>query len=124
MTSTIIGTEGPDDLIGSSDVLVAELIFGLGGSDTIEGNGGQDSLFGGLDTDFLVGSNSNEWLFGGQGGDSLSAGGGADVVFGDIGNDNIRGGVNRIPSLAMQARILSQVRMALIVCMAVKGMTV
>ncbi len=90
----IFGTEGPDSLVGTSEV---DSLFGLDGSDTLEGSReGGDTLIGGLGSDSLFSFGNNNWLFAGKGDDILrgAAGGsgGTDTMFGDIGNDVLRGG--------------------------------
>jgi hypothetical protein len=43
----IFGTEGPDSLVGTDEL---DSLFGLGGSDTLEGSqDGGDTLIGGLE---------------------------------------------------------------------------
>ena len=59
--ATIVGTLGPNFLVGTSrrDVIRGragnDVILGLGGTDTICGNTGNDRLVGGIGTDFIYG---------------------------------------------------------------------
>jgi Ca2+-binding RTX toxin-like protein len=92
--ANILGTEGPDSLVGTDEL---DSLFGLGGGDTLEGSrDGGDTLIGGLESDFLFTFGDNNWLFAGKGDDILRGGGGGsggtDTMFGDIGNDVLQGG--------------------------------
>jgi len=70
---SILGTSGPDALIGGA---TADLICGLGGDDVINGAGGDDTLVGG------------------PGDDRITGGPGADCMFGDAGDDEFPGAVD------------------------------
>jgi Ca2+-binding RTX toxin-like protein len=63
--------------------LMADRMYGNGGSDTLRGNGGPDLLSGGL---------GNDILDGGQGTDILNGDAGADTLLGGQGADRLRGG--------------------------------
>jgi Ca2+-binding RTX toxin-like protein len=70
--ANILGTEGPDSLVGTDEL---DSLFGLGGGDTLEGSrDGGDTLIGGLESDFLFTFGDNNWLFAGKGDDILRGG--------------------------------------------------
>ena len=76
----VVGTIGPDNLIGTEG---ADIICGLAGNDTLTGLGGND---------LLIGGRGNDSLSGGDGDDLLRGGGGSDVLAGGAGNDTLKGG--------------------------------
>jgi Ca2+-binding RTX toxin-like protein len=98
----LVGTPNQDDLEqnSSSD----RNIYGLAGSDTLEGNSGNDVLFGGngfegiiptplsLDNDRLEGNSGDDSLFGENGDDLMDGGRGNDLLVGGRGNDTLIGG--------------------------------
>ncbi|MDH3189902.1 MAG: hypothetical protein OEM39_04580 [Acidimicrobiia bacterium] len=71
------GSELGDTLVGD---VMENLIFGLGGNDTIDGMGGADLLFGEGGHDTLRGNGGIDTLVGGPGNDSLDGGAGADTA--------------------------------------------
>jgi len=111
-----IGTNAPDNVIGSVDddlILTldgadnilgnlgndtidggrgGDLINGGGGDDTIDGGGGRDLIDGGRDNDVLEGGAGNDNLGGGEGNDNLGGGSGDDLLSGAEGDDVLRGG--------------------------------
>lgn len=96
--SSRTGTDGDDDLLGSS---AGEFIQGLGGNDIIRGlgrndhlhgNSGRDQLFGGTGDDRLLGGTGADQLFGGADDDTLSGGRGDDLLWGGDGVDLLHGG--------------------------------
>jgi len=111
-----IGTNAPDNVIGSVDddlILTldgadnihgnlgndtidggrgGDLINGGGGDDTIDGGGGRDLIDGGRDNDVLEGGAGNDNLGGGKGNDNLGGGSGDDLLSGAEGDDVLRGG--------------------------------
>ncbi|MGZ8666337.1 MAG: calcium-binding protein [Solirubrobacterales bacterium] len=97
--ATIVGTPGPDRIIGKR---ASDVIAGLGGNDVIvDGPNGNDVLCGDGGRDRLVASHGNDRLYGGggrdvaiggQGNDRLSGGAGNDRLLGGSGNDRIGGG--------------------------------
>ncbi|ROT99487.1 calcium-binding protein [Histidinibacterium lentulum] len=104
--STIIGTDGNDEIYGrgGSDSIIGGLGFdtiyggrgfdeisGLGGFDEIYGEGGNDTLFGNAGNDTIFGGGGNDTIDGGIGADLINGGIGFDVVFGKGGNDTIAG---------------------------------
>lgn len=80
----IIGTFGPDSLIGTD---FDDILLGLSGDDTISGKKGNDLLFGDKGDDILSGNAGNDILFGGAGSDTLSGNKGVDIVTGGAGAD-------------------------------------
>lgn len=77
-SATIVGTDGHDELHGTSG---ADVIVGRGGADDIEGRGGND---------FICGNDGNDDLEGDAGNDHLYGGRGYDEAEGDAGNDVCR----------------------------------
>ena len=78
-----IGTNGADVLHG--DHLVApgpwgDLIYGMGGNDTITAAGGDSFLYGGTGDDWMLGGSNNDILNGGAGNDVMNGGLGIDWV--------------------------------------------
>jgi Ca2+-binding RTX toxin-like protein len=90
---TMMGTEGPDELIGRSDV--RDVIYGAGGDDYVSGGdfygagAAPDLLCGGPGNDHLEGSPGNDKLNGGDGNDEVDGGNGADVEQGNAGDDTV-----------------------------------
>lgn len=95
--ATIIGTEGPDDLVGQSGV--ADVIYGAGGNDRITGGEyysddavpgrAADLLCGGPGDDRIGGSPGNDKINGGDGNDHINGNLGADTMQGNAGNDTV-----------------------------------
>lgn len=77
--ATVLGTNGPDTLKGSSR---ADVIVGLGGKDTIKGLGNDDVICGGGGADVIQGGNGDDMIFGGKGKDTCKGGKGKDVLAG------------------------------------------
>ncbi|MBZ9678258.1 calcium-binding protein [Mesorhizobium sp. ES1-1] len=81
MAFAVVRTAG-GTLTGTS--LTSEILFGLGGNETINGNGGDDIFYGGAGNDVLNGSNTflglggNDTFYGGTGNDYLNGAGGND----------------------------------------------
>jgi Ca2+-binding RTX toxin-like protein len=96
--ATIVGTDGPDDLIGQSGV--ADVIYGGGGNDRISGGAfyedddvpghAADLLCGGPGDDGVSGGPGDDRINGGDGNDFVRGRAGADVVQGNAGNDTVR----------------------------------
>jgi len=89
----LIGTQGPDLLIGGS---IGDLIDGNPGDDVLLGEDGGDDLFGDDGNDFILGDfilsgpqgpGGDDLLDGSEGNDSILAGPGQDTVIGDDGDD-------------------------------------
>ena len=105
--ATIIGTAGPDDLVGGPgvDVIAAlggndtvnglggnDIICTAGGKDSIRGTAGDDTVRAGAGNDRARGGGGNDHLRGGGGNDRLAGGAGDDALFGGGGDDVCRGG--------------------------------
>jgi Ca2+-binding RTX toxin-like protein len=81
--ATLVGTAGPDQLHGSSEV---DTIYGLDGSDSLSGRGAGDELYGGRGRDILLGRFGPDYIVGGRGEERLYGGPG---LVGGNGNDRI-----------------------------------
>ena len=66
--TTMVGTDGPDELTGTAG---ADVISGLNGDDDIAGLGGNDLICAGGGADSVFGSSGNDVLFGQGGNDRL-----------------------------------------------------
>ena len=66
--ATIVGTNGADNLRGTSG---RDVIVGLGGNDEIDGLGGNDVICGNAGNDEIDGGRGNDWLHGGAGHDEI-----------------------------------------------------
>lgn len=89
--ATIVGTEGPDRLIGTPK---RDVIAGLGGEDTVRGGRGGDVICGGEGPDALRGGRGADRIFGGKnGGDDLNGDAGSDLL--KSGRINYQGDRNR-----------------------------
>lgn len=88
--ATIVGTAGPDVLVGQSGV--ADVIWGGGGDDRIVGGEYySDDDVPGRAADLLCGETGNDNVYGGPGHDKLNGGDGDDEVDGGYGNDTVQG---------------------------------
>lgn len=94
----VVGTEGPDMLLGGPG---NEVICGLGGADRITAGDGRDFVVGGAGRDRMTGGGDRDRMFGIAGSDRISGGGGDDglhgskgddVLLGNGGDDNLEGG--------------------------------
>lgn len=85
----ILGTNGNDDLSGSSS---NEEILGLDGDDELRGAGGDDEVNGGDGSDIIRGGDGDDTIVGGNGADTIFGGDGDDTIQGGSGRDKIRGG--------------------------------
>ncbi len=96
--STINGTSGNDNLVGTSkaDNISGgsgnDALSGLSGNDKLSGGSGNDVLSGGSGNDKLSGGSGNDFLDGGAGNDKLDGGSGNDRLYGGAGNDELEGG--------------------------------
>jgi Ca2+-binding RTX toxin-like protein len=85
---TINGAEADDDLDGGSD---ADHIYGHGGADMMLGRTGADWLEGGAGDDTIQGGDDVDHLLGGAGADVLQGDAGDDVIEGGAGADTMSG---------------------------------
>ncbi len=99
--ATIVGTPGPDRILGGrrADVIVGlganDTILGAGGNDVICSGSGRDRVLGGRGNDRISGGTSNDRLAGESGGDRVSGNSGNDVIGGGSGRDTLNGGTGR-----------------------------
>jgi predicted outer membrane repeat protein len=91
LVTTMVGTDGPDELTGTPG---PDVIAGLGGNDSIGGLEGNDVICGGGGADSLYGSAGNDRLFGQGGNDRLFGHSGNDTLNGGAGQDQCDGGVH------------------------------
>ena len=89
MITTMVGTNGPDNLEGTEG---DDVIDGRGGVDVIEGNGGNDIICGGNGGDTLRGGDGDDQLFGEAGKDQLFGEAGDDILFGGLLADSCKTG--------------------------------
>ena len=82
--TTIIGTDGPDQIAGTA---AADVISALGGNDTVSALAANDVVCGGPGKDTLKGGKGKDTLLGQAGKDALKGGGGKDTCKGGKGND-------------------------------------
>ncbi|HVF52413.1 MAG TPA: calcium-binding protein [Actinomycetota bacterium] len=89
--STIVGTEGDDQLLGTSG---NDVIVGLGGDDYIAGLDRRDVLCGGTGRDVVIGGKGSDNLLGDEGADALRGSAGMDFFYppSDEGRDSFDGG--------------------------------
>ena len=96
---TIVGTNGPDRLVGTSR---RDVICGLGGSDLLLGLGRDDVLVGGPGADYLRPGAGRDRILCGPGNDYVAArDGAADLVLGGDGRDRGRLDRRRDESLSL-----------------------
>ena len=85
---TIVGTNGPDRLVGSRR---RDVICGLGGADVLVGGRGDDVLSGGPGNDYLRPGAGRDRALGDSGNDFVGArDGNADRIYGGRGADRAR----------------------------------
>ena len=91
-------TNGNDNLVGTNQADVIDLLAGddrydgLAGNDIVYGGEGNDYLIGGAGSDLLRGDAGNDILDGGANNDQLLGGTGNDILTGGAGADQIHGG--------------------------------
>jgi Ca2+-binding RTX toxin-like protein len=100
--TTQVGTDGPDELTGTSRV---DVIAGLDGDDAIGGLEGNDVICGGGGADSLVGGAGNDSLLGGDGNDTLFGNGGNDALNGGAGLDQCNGGAQSDTAAACETML-------------------
>jgi parallel beta-helix repeat protein len=86
------GTQGNDDLIGTSQ---RDVITGLGGNDRFNGCSGDDTLNGNSGNDGIAGGPGDDNLHGNEGNDYLQGDTGSDSLYGNEGNDILVGNEDR-----------------------------
>lgn len=90
---TMMGTDGPDRLVGLGDV--ADVIHGGGGDDYLlggdfyDGGDASDLICGGPGDDHVMGSPGDDKVSGGPGDDEVDGGNGADLEYGNAGADRV-----------------------------------
>ena len=85
----IIGTNCDDKIKGSDK---DEIIYTLGGVDSVFANGGNDIVYGGSGYDRIYGEKGDDILIAGAGENLLDGGPGSDVLTGGIGSNLLVGG--------------------------------
>ena len=88
----LIGGDGSDSLVGSSDPAAHDVLNGDMGRDHLVAHGGTNELHGGKGADVLDGAAGTDVLTGGPGNDTLIAGTGDDMLNGGPGDDHLLGG--------------------------------
>lgn len=88
---TIVGTEGVDDLVGTSG---RDVICAFGGDDSVRGRGGGDEIYAGDGRDTVSGTHARDTIYGGYGEDRVSGFGGDDQIRGGPGSDTLQGDGN------------------------------
>lgn len=89
---TVSGGTGDDDINIWQEVLVATVISGNAGHDTIRGGGGPDQITGNAGNDVIYGGLSSDTINGNDGGDYIDGGDGNDILIGSTGSDDIYAG--------------------------------
>jgi uncharacterized repeat protein (TIGR01451 family) len=95
---TVLGTSGPDRLVGTSgnDVISAgggdDAIFGFRGGDLVCAGPGSDAIVGGSGNDLVLGGHGSDRIRGRKGDDRLHGGPGRDRLRGNKGDDLLSGG--------------------------------
>ena len=87
--ATVVGTERPDRLRGTSG---RDVILARGGNDVVRARGGNDLVCAGAGNDLARGEGGRDRLFGQAGRDQLLGGRGGDLLVGGAGKDRLRGG--------------------------------
>ena len=88
LVPTIVGTDGPDRLVGTNK---ADVILAGAGNDVIIGKNGKDIICAGTGDDTVHGGNGIDLIRGGPGNDTLNGDNGDDEILGDTGSDTING---------------------------------
>lgn len=87
----IYGLGGADTLNGGSG---DDVLYGGDGNDALNGGDDNDTLYGEADNDTLGGDNGNDTLYGGAGVDTINGDNGDDTLYGGDGNDTLDGDSN------------------------------
>ena len=90
----LTGTPGDDSNATLSGTVTADadIIFGVGGNDTLDGLAGGDQISGGTGDDTLDGGLGTDTLNGGADNDTLNSGDDNDTLYGGEGDDTLDGG--------------------------------
>jgi Ca2+-binding RTX toxin-like protein len=90
--ATIVGTAGPDNLVGQSGI--SDVIYAGDGNDSVLGGDfySEDSVPGAA-PDLLCGGPGDDTVYGGPGNDKINGGDGNDHVDGRLGADLVQGNV-------------------------------
>jgi uncharacterized repeat protein (TIGR01451 family) len=89
VTATVVGTSGPDRLVGTSG---NDVFSAMGGDDVIFGFRGGDLICAGTGSDVIIGGKGNDTVHAGHGSDRIKGRRGDDRLHGGAGRDRIRGG--------------------------------
>ena len=81
-----------------------DIIYGGGGSDTINAGGGNDTIYGGSGDDNIDGNGELDTLFGGSGNDTIKGANDDDRIIGGYGGDNLDGGNGADKFIYLSAR--------------------
>ena len=93
-TASIVGTRGPNRLVGTAH---RDVVQARGGNDTILTDGGNDLICAGRGADLVRAGGRGDRVFGGGGPDKEFGGPGSDILKGQAGADRLFGG--RAPDL-------------------------
>ncbi len=105
---TMFGDDGADQLFplggndvvslgnggtpGATDLMLADLVLGGSGDDTMSGGDGLNVFYGGDGNDVFLGGDGENRMHGQNGDDELNSGSSNDYLAGQVGNDTIRAG--------------------------------
>ena len=92
MPATLVGTDGPDHIAGST---TRDVILAGAGRDRIDGRGGDDVICAGPGWDEIDAGRGADVVYGEGGSDVVDAAGGRDFVHGGPGDDRLDGGPGR-----------------------------
>lgn len=87
VTGTADGENLSDDTTKNDD-----LVYALGGNDTVNAKDGNDTVYGGEGDDTINGQDGNDTLYGEAGDDTINGGKGSDTLIGGEGDDTLSGG--------------------------------
>ncbi len=90
-TNVIIGTDGPDNLVGTAG---SDCILGRGGDDTIDARDGNDFISGGSGRNTIMAGIGNDFVWGGPDSDTIDGSAGNDFIDGAGGVDTCSGGTD------------------------------